>query len=90
MFYRRAIYRTIELSDGWNGEVMSTQWLFDVFDASMVVLSVYTILILHPGWLLSQPSPKEKNLPLMGREASYKYYRTKEAGASGSVSLASV
>ena len=24
----RSIYRTIELSDGWSGKVISTQWLF--------------------------------------------------------------
>ena len=24
----RSIYRTIELSDGWTGRVISTQWLF--------------------------------------------------------------
>jgi len=24
----RSIYRTIELSDGWTGSVISTQWLF--------------------------------------------------------------
>jgi hypothetical protein len=67
---------------------MSNQWLFNVFDASMVISSVYTILVLHPGWLLQSPS-KEKDLPLMGRE-NYKYYRTQEADASESVSLGQV
>ena len=27
----RSIYRTIELSGGWNGKVISTQWLFSQF-----------------------------------------------------------
>jgi hypothetical protein len=47
-----AIYRTVELSDGWTGKVMATQWLFNFFDAAMVLLAVYTVLIAHPGWLL--------------------------------------
>jgi hypothetical protein len=47
-----AIYRTVELSDGWRGKVMATQWLFNFFDAAMVLLAVYSVLIAHPGWLL--------------------------------------
>ena len=31
---------------------MATQWLFNFFDAAMVLLAVYTMLIAHPGWLL--------------------------------------
>jgi len=27
----RSIYRMIELSDGWTGNVISTQWLFGLF-----------------------------------------------------------
>jgi hypothetical protein len=27
----RSTYRTIELSNGWNGKVISTQWLFSSF-----------------------------------------------------------
>lgn len=27
----RSIYRTIELSDGWTGTIISTQWLFSSF-----------------------------------------------------------
>ncbi|KAJ3766679.1 RTA1-like protein [Lentinula raphanica] len=45
----RAIYRTIELSDGFDGKIIETQWLFDVFDAAMVVLAMYTYNFVHPG-----------------------------------------
>lgn len=48
----RSVYRSIELAGGYNGKVEATQWLFDVFDATMIVLAIYTLIILHPGRLL--------------------------------------
>ncbi|KAI0321512.1 RTA1-domain-containing protein [Amylostereum chailletii] len=57
----RSIYRTIELSDGWSGTVISTQWLFNVFDGAMIVLAFYTLNVLHPGILLV---PEEKTLEI--------------------------
>lgn len=48
----RAIYRTIELAVGWNGRIIETEVYFNVLDGGMVVLSMYTINIFHPGWLL--------------------------------------
>ncbi|KAI0263773.1 RTA1 like protein-domain-containing protein [Gloeopeniophorella convolvens] len=56
---RRSVYRTIELSDGWNGKIISTQWLFNVFDGTMIVLAMWTLNIFHPGILLRGPN----NLP---------------------------
>ncbi|KAF8317965.1 RTA1-like protein [Clavulina sp. PMI_390] len=49
----RAIYRTIELSNGWEGRIIHTQIYFNVLDGAMIVLSMYTINFLHPGFLLS-------------------------------------
>ncbi|KZP33547.1 RTA1-domain-containing protein [Athelia psychrophila] len=54
--YVRAVYRVIELSDGWNGKVISTQNYFNVFDGAMVVLAIYTLNFFHPGRLLSAPA----------------------------------
>ena len=31
LLFTRSIYRLIELSDGWTGKVISTQWLFGLF-----------------------------------------------------------
>ncbi|KAE9388684.1 RTA1-domain-containing protein [Gymnopus androsaceus JB14] len=50
----RAIYRTIELSYGFDGTVIRTQWLFCFFDATMVVFAMYTYNIFHPGRLLDE------------------------------------
>ncbi|KAF8266590.1 RTA1 like protein-domain-containing protein, partial [Lactarius quietus] len=48
----RSIYRTVELSDGWTGVIISTQWLFNTFDGAMIVLATFTLNALHPGRLL--------------------------------------
>ncbi|KAF9027742.1 RTA1 like protein [Hymenopellis radicata] len=55
--YIRAIYRTIELSDGWNGKIISTQVYFNVFDGAMIVLAIYTLNLFYPGFLLAEPKP---------------------------------
>jgi len=54
----RAIYRTIELNDGWKGKIISTERYFNILDGSMVVLAMYTMNFLHPTWLL-RPSSRE-------------------------------
>ncbi|KAI0375047.1 RTA1 like protein [Pilatotrama ljubarskyi] len=52
--YIRAIYRTVELAGGWNGQVIRTQYLFIIFDGVMVLTTMALLNIVHPG-RLSQP-----------------------------------
>ncbi|KAH9886267.1 RTA-like protein [Cubamyces lactineus] len=60
----RAIYRTVELSDGWNGKIIKTQWLFIVFDGVPVFGTMLILNILHPGSLLKALEPLEGAIPL--------------------------
>ncbi|TFK64943.1 RTA1-domain-containing protein [Pluteus cervinus] len=48
----RAIYRIIELSDGWHGRVIHTQVFFNALDGGMVILAIYTFNFIHPGMFL--------------------------------------
>ncbi|KAK0222913.1 RTA1-domain-containing protein [Armillaria nabsnona] len=48
----RAVYRTIELSDGWTGRIITTEVYFNVLDGTMIVLALYTFNIFHPTLLL--------------------------------------
>ncbi|KAI0078296.1 RTA1-like protein [Panus rudis PR-1116 ss-1] len=48
----RSIYRTIELVDGWDGPIISTQVYFNVLDGAMIVLAIFTLNIFHPGIVL--------------------------------------
>ncbi|KZS96024.1 RTA1-domain-containing protein [Sistotremastrum niveocremeum HHB9708] len=50
----RAIYRTIELADGWGGRIIDTQVYFNVLDGMMIVLAMVTLNVLHPGLLLGR------------------------------------
>ncbi|PIL26020.1 transporter [Ganoderma sinense ZZ0214-1] len=50
----RGIYRVVELSNGWTGKIITTEWLFVVFDGTMIVLAMLTINIFHPALLLGK------------------------------------
>ncbi|KAI5998513.1 RTA-like protein [Pisolithus orientalis] len=45
----RSAYRTVELSNGWSGPIISTEAYFNVFDGLMMVIAVYTMNLIHPG-----------------------------------------
>lgn len=53
----RAIYRVIELANGWNGRIIGTQVYFNVLDGAMVVLAMYALTFFNPAcFLYNQPS----------------------------------
>ncbi|KAF7362846.1 hypothetical protein MVEN_00634400 [Mycena venus] len=57
----RAIYRVIELNDGFRGRIIQTQVYFNVLDGGMVTLAIFTLNFAHPGFLLYHaPTPEEK------------------------------
>ncbi|KAF3914519.1 hypothetical protein AA313_de0208503 [Arthrobotrys entomopaga] len=56
--YIRSIYRTIELLQGWNGYLITTQRYFIALDGAMMVIAVGVYNIVHPALLL--PSPRDK------------------------------
>jgi len=51
----RTIYRVIEFVDGWDGTIISTEWIFDVFDGVMITLAMFVLNIFHPGVYLRDP-----------------------------------
>ncbi|QRW20637.1 RTA1-like protein [Rhizoctonia solani] len=48
----RSIYRTIELTDGWNGGIISTEKWFNWFDGAPIVVAMFTFNVFHPGYFL--------------------------------------
>ncbi|EIW86746.1 RTA1-like protein, partial [Coniophora puteana RWD-64-598 SS2] len=62
----RSVYRTIELANGFAGPIISTQVYFNVLDGAMITLSIYTINIAHPGFLLTK---QVENMALQGKES---------------------
>ncbi|KAG8712965.1 hypothetical protein FRC09_019270 [Ceratobasidium sp. 395] len=48
----RSVYRTIELTDGWNGTIISTEKWFNWFDGMPIVVAMVTFNVFHPGILL--------------------------------------
>ncbi|EAU82398.1 hypothetical protein CC1G_06708 [Coprinopsis cinerea okayama7 len=49
----RALYRTVELAEGWGGRILRTEIYFNWLDGAMIVLALWTFNIFHPGWLLA-------------------------------------
>ncbi|PYI15052.1 RTA1-domain-containing protein [Aspergillus japonicus CBS 114.51] len=58
VIYVRSIYRTIELSQGWSGYLITHEVYFIVLDGVMMVIAVAVFNIFHPGWLLPKGAPK--------------------------------
>ncbi|CAI7655947.1 unnamed protein product [Penicillium manginii] len=52
--YIRSIYRTIELSQGWSGYLITHESYFIALDGAMMIVAVAVFNVLHPGWLLPQ------------------------------------
>ncbi|TFY67763.1 hypothetical protein EVG20_g3827 [Dentipellis fragilis] len=48
----RSIYRTVELVDGFQGKIITTEIWFNIFDGAVIVLAMVTLNVLHPGFLL--------------------------------------
>ncbi|KAL4953824.1 RTA1 like protein-domain-containing protein [Aspergillus filifer] len=56
--YIRSIYRTIELLEGWDGYLITTERFFIALDGAMMVLAVAIFNFVHPGWFL--PGARDK------------------------------
>ncbi|RDB26464.1 Uncharacterized protein C17G6.02c [Hypsizygus marmoreus] len=50
--FTRAVYRAIELADGWDGRIAKTQLYFNLLDGMLIVFAMYTLNVAHPGYLL--------------------------------------
>ncbi|TEB22953.1 RTA1-like protein [Coprinellus micaceus] len=61
VLFIRAIYRTIELTDGWNGVIISTERYFIVLDAVMIVLGMYALNIIHPWCFLFKDAALQRS-----------------------------
>jgi len=69
----RTLYRVVEFADGWTGVVISTQWVFNVFDGTMIVLAIYTLNFFHPGIYLREGNPSQTSSQgtIMGDKTTY-------------------
>ncbi|KAK6907012.1 hypothetical protein I203_101001 [Kwoniella mangroviensis CBS 8507] len=52
MILIRGIYRSIELTQGWTGHLMTTEMYQNILDALMMLIAVGIYNFIHPGYLL--------------------------------------
>ncbi|KAJ7093416.1 RTA1 like protein-domain-containing protein [Mycena belliarum] len=71
----RAIYRTLELINGFDGPIISTERLFNVLDGGMITFAIYSLNIAHPGIFLAPQDKEESDIELRLKEAGLLYYR---------------
>jgi len=60
----RGIYRTVELTEGWSGAIISNQRLFIGLDGTMILLSMVFLNIFHPGRLMLEEANRHTIEPL--------------------------
>ncbi|KAJ6610661.1 RTA1 like protein-domain-containing protein [Mycena sp. CBHHK59/15] len=65
----RAIYRTLELINGFEGPIIKTERFFNVLDGGMITLAIFTINFAHPG------DKGDSEIELRLKEAGLLYYR---------------
>ncbi|KAJ6493452.1 RTA1 like protein-domain-containing protein [Mycena sanguinolenta] len=56
----RAIYRVIELKEGFRGRIIQTEVYFSVLDGGMIALAIFTFNVAHPGFLLYRVPEEER------------------------------
>ena len=44
--------RNVQFADGWGGRIQSTETYFNVLDGADIIVSMFAINFLHPGFLL--------------------------------------
>ncbi|KAJ6517097.1 RTA1 like protein-domain-containing protein [Mycena vulgaris] len=71
----RAIYRTLELLDGFEGQIISTERYFNVLDGGMIALAIFTLNFAHPGVYLAPQDKGDSEIELRLKEAGLLYYR---------------
>ncbi|PLB36152.1 RTA1 domain-containing protein [Aspergillus candidus] len=57
--YTRSIYRTIELSEGWSGYLITNERYFVALDGAMMVAAVVVFNVFHPGMLMPRGKGSE-------------------------------
>lgn len=56
----RSVYRTIELLQGWEGYLITTEVFFIVLDGAMMVLAVAVFNVAQPRWANREEGPREE------------------------------
>ncbi|CAE6477532.1 unnamed protein product [Rhizoctonia solani] len=72
----RSIYRTIELTDGWNGTIISTEKWFNWFDGAPIVIAMFAFNVFHPGYFLRNLE-SENRLPVSQTSSSERVEMTR-------------
>ncbi|KAJ7148044.1 RTA1 like protein-domain-containing protein [Mycena crocata] len=71
----RAIYRTLELADGFSGRIVSIERYFNILDGGMIAFAIFSLNFVHPGVYLAPQNKEDSDVELRLKEAGLLYYR---------------
>jgi len=54
MIIMRAVYRVIELAQGWRGHLITTEYYFYILDTTPMIISMAVWIVGHPGITLAK------------------------------------
>jgi len=66
LLYIRSIYRVVELTDGWDGKIITTEIYFVILDGVMIIGAIWCMNIFHPGRLLGSETAAQKTVVYEG------------------------
>lgn len=83
--YTRCVYRIAELSDGWDGPLMSNQGLFIGLEGVLIAASVVLLLVLSPCYCFKEGYDKDISHEMKNRKKNngYAYDLNKASDGSG-------
>lgn len=64
LIFARSIYRVAELSEGWKGELMSTEKYVMWFESLPVTVAGFLLTIFHPGYCFKEEPTRPEFIPM--------------------------
>lgn len=64
LIYARSIYRVVELSEGWNGDLMYHEVYLMTLEFLLVILGVFCLTAYHPGFKFGRGSAVKRYAPV--------------------------
>ncbi|KAJ7361096.1 hypothetical protein DFH08DRAFT_800484 [Mycena albidolilacea] len=85
----RAVYRVIELTNGFKGWIIQTQVYSDALDGWMIVFTIVTLNLVHPGFMLylQKKSGDGEQVGMVNLQARFPFIPSDGAESSWSVPL---
>ena len=81
--FTRCVFRVAELSDGWDGSLLSNESLFIALEGVMIVISVLVLNLFHPGVCFKEGYEEDVSTEMKGTKPKdggrWRLFKSKES-----------